>query len=394
VTPTPAPAAALRSDATALDAVAALLGPGPGEAGAGATRTYVVIPSPRAPRYILPVAGRHARGARLRPAARASREVLNRLVIGPALRVGAGHLLPGKLRVPDGTAAGPGLRRHLATLLGQDDVDLAVALGAPRPNRKPVIQVIGADGSTVAWVKVGVDPHTDALVAHEIDALRHHVPAAPVVAPEVLASGEWQGHPLLALGHLPMTEATGDLPLTAAAAQALAGPLTDEGATTGRWWKQLRATADETDPGGPLDRLLDRLEETLGDRVWRFGTWHGDLAPWNATWEGDRLHVWDWERAGGPVPLGLDVVHNRFQVAMLRDGADLAAARSEIARRELPTLSALGYDEDEAPLVVTAYLATLRARYALDERLGPLGPGSRIAAAIDADPTIGAGGPA
>lgn len=381
---------ALRSDATALDAVVALLAPEGTLAGRG--RAYAVLPCPTRPRYLLPTAGRAAGAALIRPAADPRRDVLTRRVLRPALRLGAARLVPGRVRVADGTDADPSLRRHLAALLDRADIDLAVALGAPRPNRKPVIQAIGGDGATVAWVKLGVDDHTDRLVAHETDALTRP-PSDPVVAPRVVAAGSWRGHRLLALAHLEMTETAGDLALTVPVIRAIAGPITHERATASAWWQQMRTSVATpgTDPDGRIGALLDDLDVALGTRSWPFGTWHGDLAPWNATWEGDRLHVWDWERAGGPVPLGLDLVHNRVQVALLRDGADLALTVGTTIASEADALVALGYGPGEVPLVISAYLATLRVRYAEDARTGSLGPGGPIARAIDddADPTFG-----
>ena len=44
---------------------------------------------------------------------------------------------------------------------------MAVALGRPRVNRKPVLQLIDGDGTTVGFGKVGVDDHTDELVRRE-----------------------------------------------------------------------------------------------------------------------------------------------------------------------------------------------------------------------------------
>lgn len=379
----------LRSDATALAAVASLLAPAAG--GAGPSRTYVVLPRTDRPRYIVPTSGRHALGLHLRPGASSRRDGLARRVVGPAIRLGAGRLLPGQVRIADGDDGDPGLRRHLAAVVGRRDIDVAVALGGPRPNRKPVLQVIGADGATVAWVKIGLDAHTDALVTHEIETLTGRRPGPPIVAPDVMASGEWKGHPLLVLAHLPMTEAPGDLDLNAIVVRSIAGSVTQEPVTSGRWWQALRSVAGgpDTDPDGRLGALLDALEPELGGLTWPFGAWHGDLAPWNATWEGDRLHLWDWERATGPVPLGLDLVHNRIQVAMARDGADLRAAVATVTSRDRATLMELGYARDEVPLVVSAYLATLRARYAVDARLGPLGRAAPIAAAIDDDTTLG-----
>ncbi len=303
-----------------------------------------------------------------------------------ALRLGAGRLLPGVVAVADGTDRDPGLRRHLAGLVGHDDVEVAVALGGPRPNRKPVLQVLAPDGATLAWAKLGVDDHTDALVAHEAGALAQR-PAPPVVVPEVLGSGTWQGHRLLVLAHMDLAEGAEHLPLTPEALRAIAGPTTREEATGGGWWQQLRSrTASGVDPHGAVSARLDDLAARLAGRTWPFGRWHGDLAPWNAAWAGDRLQAWDWERSEGPVPLGLDAVHNHLQVALLRDGAALPAACAAAQREVAPLLVALGHDADDVGLVVEAYLATLRVRYAGDARLGDLGPGAPIAAALDAPP--------
>lgn len=374
---------ALRHDDTALDAVAALLAPR--SSTDGRRRPYAVLPRRRRPRYLVPTAGSSAGAAHIRPA-RAGADRLRSRVLPLALRLGAARALPGRLVVADGDDADPSLRRHLAGLVGRDDVEIAVALGAPRPNRKPVVQVV-AGGQTVAWAKLGVDDHTDALVSHEAQALAGRRSGPPVVTPEVVAIDLWRGHPLLVLAHLAMAETAEDLALTADVITAIAGPVNVERARSSRWLATLRAAAaaDGADPSGAVTRRLDALETRLGDRSWPFAAWHGDLAPWNATWAGDELVVWDWERAAAPVPVGLDLVHNRVQTAVLRRGEPLAEAAAEVVRAEAPTLAALGYDGDDVALVVSAYLATLRVRYAEDARHGSLGPGAAIAAALDTD---------
>ncbi len=373
--------AALRSDDTALAAVAALLGP---EDPAGRTeRAYVVLPKRSRPRYLVPVGGRHARGAHIRPGTGGARQAVTRLAVRAALRAGAGRVLPDKVLVDDGDASAPGLRRHLAELLGRADLDLAIALGGPRPNRKPVVQAIGADGATVAWVKLGVDAHTDELVAHEATALQEVADRDPVlVTPPVLAVGTWQGHPLLALAHIEIEESMDDLVVPAAAVAAIAGETVDEDVVASCWWAGLEAAPD---PEGAVARLLDDLRPAVEGRTWPFGRWHGDLAPWNAAWDGARLLAWDWERSTTPVPLGLDLIHNHVQVAVLRDGETVATALDGAAAAARPALVELGLRPDDAPLVARAYAATLRSRYATDALDGPLGPGAPIAAALDSD---------
>lgn len=371
----------LRSDLTALDAIVRLMGPEGGSQ--GSTRRYAVLPSRRRPRYLVPVSGRAGAGAHLRPGTGRG-ATASRAAVRGVLRTGGGRLLPGGIEVTDGTATDPSLRRHLARLVGSDDVEVAVALGAPRPNRKPVIQILAADGTTVGWAKLGADVHTDALVAHETEALALR-PGPPVRVPEVLASDRWHGHPLLVLAHMELHETPGNLRLTADAVRAVAGPITDEPAASSRWWSALRAEAAAgVDPEGAVAARLDELAVALGERRWPFGRWHGDLAPWNASWDGGQLLLWDWERSGGPVPLGLDVVHNLLQVALLRDGADLDAAVAGAHRDAGDLLCELGHRAEDVELVVAAYLAILRVRYAGDAHLGALGPGAPIAAALDA----------
>ncbi len=53
------------------------------------------------------------------------------------------------------TTAIPGLR------------ECGLILGTPRPNRKPVLQLFAADGSTLGFVKVGVSEYTSQLVQTE-----------------------------------------------------------------------------------------------------------------------------------------------------------------------------------------------------------------------------------
>lgn len=373
---------ALRADDTACEAIAILLGPERGAAN-HPVRRYAVLPSPRRPRYLLPTIGRAGAGASLRPGS-GRKAAAARWVVRGMLRTGTTRALPGSVEVVDGTAADPGLRRHLGHLLGRDDLDLAVALGAPRPNRKPVIQVLAADATTVAWAKLGVDAHTDGLVSHEARALA--VPRSdPLIIPEVVATSTWHRHPLLVLAPMDLTEAPGDLELTVPALVALAGAVHDEPATSSAWWRDLRRRAAKgVDPSGAVRTRLDLLAARLGSRSWSFGRWHGDLAPWNATWEDGRLKVWDWERAGGPVPVGLDAVHNHLQVAMLRDGRDLTSALASAPATVGDLLVGLGHSPDDVDLVVEAYLAVLRVRYADDAHLGSLGPGAAVAAALDA----------
>ena len=79
--------AALRSDATALAAVADLLGSS-SDTDEG-RRSYAVLPRASRPRYLVPVDGRHARGAHIRPGTGVA-QAATRVALRGALRLGVG----------------------------------------------------------------------------------------------------------------------------------------------------------------------------------------------------------------------------------------------------------------------------------------------------------------
>ena len=56
------------------------------------------------------------------------------------------------------------LRSHLGDVFGEP-VDLSLGLGTARANRKPVLQVFDARGRSLAFVKIGVTPVTEAAGA-------------------------------------------------------------------------------------------------------------------------------------------------------------------------------------------------------------------------------------
>lgn len=370
----------LEDEAGTVSALTALLD-APG--GGGARRRYAVLPSRSRPRYVVPVGRRHAGAVHVRPAV-GVKGAARRQVVRAALRFGAGRLMPGGLEVADGSATDPGLRRHLADLLDRDDVDVALAIGQPRANRKPVVQVIDGRGATVAWAKIGVDRRTDELVARETEALAAVADRPGLVVPSVVATGTWGGHRLLVLAPIVTDESADDLDPTAEVVRAIAGPTSDHEPTETAWWHDLRR-ASETCPG--LVTRLDRLEPALEGRRWPFGRWHGDLAPWNACWVDGRLAVWDWERSTTGMPLGFDLIHNRVQVDVLRRGVPIGDALAAAASRERPVLGELGYRAEDALLLAAAYGATLRARYAVDAEQGPLGAAAPLAVALDATAT-------
>jgi hypothetical protein len=348
----------LRADDTALDGIRELLGGG--DAG-----RWAVLPSAARPRHLVPLGPPPATAAALTGRA-GDRGLLGRAATGAlarAARWGVASVLPHGRAVTG--SPGPALTDWLADALGAARCTVAVGVGPPRANRKPVLQVLAPDGSTLAWGKVGWDPLTRGLVGDEADVLDRLGGSLGdgVTTPTVRARGAWQGAEVVLTTPLPLgRRPRRDLRPAPDLLRAVAGPpgaLTPWPAAVAR-----RLTALRLDPGlGPVvDRVADRLDAAgvPGAR------WHGDLTPWNVGPVPGGLAVWDWERSAAPVPLGLDAVHASYAVTTLRGGADTTTALATATGDATPALTALGVPEGAVPAVVAAYALELLLRHEAD----------------------------
>jgi hypothetical protein len=369
----------LRVDDTALDQVLDLLGPRHTK-GSPAGQQWAVLPHRAKPRYLVPVRPRRVTAATRLRTSRYRLGQRAESLVGALVRSGAARVYPVQAKVGVGDEHSS-LVEMLRARFDRADLQVAVALGRPRVNRKPVLQLIDGDGTTLAFGKLGVDAHTDELVARESHFLTEHGGARPpLLLPRPLLIEEWRGHQLLVINDLGAgIDGTGMLDLTAATVSAIAalGPTEHAPPLDSTWWTQteerINALPDTTGP--LLERCRDHLHRVLdkvGDQPWPFGTWHGDLARWNAVQRGSSFVVWDWERARGPVPVGLDAVHAHFQPPVLMQGRTGPEAASLALAGAGAILSDLGY-HDAGEAVVAAYLLELRLRLAEDETMGALG---------------------
>jgi hypothetical protein len=305
-------------------------------------------------------------GARGGARARGRGDIARRL-LGAGLRAG---LVQPALRRRVRVERSGSIVARLEEALGVAPLAIGVDVGPPRANRKPVLQVFERGGRTIAWAKVGWNAETAALVRHEGDVLAR-LPAVGmtrVVAPDVLARFAAGGVEVLVTCPLPAPTPGAPLsppPVAAVRDTALLAPADDGTLAGSAWWDGLRGRLD--------DATLEIAERALGDAAVTFAGWHGDLSPWNCWWSGERLCVVDWERAGGPVPLGLDAVHGPFLVARLGGGRATLDALDDAVAVASPVLRELGLASDEAVHSVRiAYLAELAARVAGDGRTGPV----------------------
>ncbi len=361
------------SPSAGLDWLMALLWPEAVAAGSQSGPRYAVISRGGRPKLIVPLDSRRAAAAAIN---RMSGDIgagagLVRRLGGHSLRLGLMQpILRTRWTSPQrGTT--PALEDYLRAALGVDEAALAVTVGPPRPNRKPVIEVFKPDGTTIGFAKVGWNGLTRHLVAREAANLEliDRTAMPDVEAPRVLHLGVWRDLDILVLSPLaqPPEANVRRVPTAHEVGQVttlFTAPDQRLGASPYAIQLDDRIASRSGDDAALLRRALEQACRADGDTAMRFGGWHGDWTPWNMVAASAGLLVWDWERAGGPVPLGLDAVHYFFQSAWLREGAPAEAAIDLALDRSSDVLTALGVPRAHRRSIGLLYLSELFLRYA------------------------------
>jgi Phosphotransferase enzyme family len=336
---------------------------------------FIVVPSERRPKLLLPRRPRRAAAAALRHY-KASATAPQRLAFhGLALTVQSGlaDILPGRISIEAGQgAADEDIARYLAGVLDQQAI-ISLRVGPPRANRKPVLELLTADGGLIGFAKVGVNSLTCELVRAEAAALALLGPAqlTRLDVPRLIHHGQWHGHEVLVQGALsgaaPPTKWAG---LSGAMAE-LAGikGVTWLSADHSPYWRDLwqRLTAcAERDVADVLLRALGYLQPAAATSI-AFGCWHGDWTPWNMAVSGGRALVWDWERFQAGIPIGYDALHYWLQARVNTGSVPQAVAEDAVA--EAPAvLAPFRVPPDTARLIATLYLFEIAVRYVEDRQ--------------------------
>ncbi len=264
--------------------------------------------------YVFPLSGRAAaRALDIYPAQTLKAQAARRL-LALALRLGAGRYILPPVEGMDGA-----LLDHLRAALGRPELVFAISLGVPGPHRKPVLQALTPEGDTVAFIKVGWNAQTRAMVNNEhcaLQTLGKH-PFQHGRLPAVLHFEDWRNLTLLVteplclpLGHAALTELHIDFLLEVAAIGATRAPfaesdffidLNDRLAAIREHIPRYQAVV--------LDRALTILAAHLGDVelpwFWRLG----DFTPWNIGVSGGLITVIDLEYAARNCLPGWDILH-------------------------------------------------------------------------------------
>jgi hypothetical protein len=357
----------------------------PAPAGTPGAQRWAVLPDLRHPRVLVPLASRRAAGEAVRQYSdgMTQRARLAKAAVGLGLRTGAVQWWlgrRGRLVAAAGPVEGGLLGDYLAAALGRADLVAAIVLGPVRPNRKPVVQLLGRDGRPVGYMKVGWNQLTRRLVRAEAERLRRLAAAGPrsFTAPDLLHQGRWRGLDVTVSSALPhrlwrrgRRYALPPVAVTREVAEL--GGVEEAALGESRWWAELqqrlapvrqalaaRPAGAEDHPAGTagaaaLDGTLERLRGLAATRL-AFGSWHGDWGPWNLRTTSGRLLVWDWERSGDGVPLGFDLLHFGYQTALQGLGRPPAAAAAGARDRAAPRLARLGQRPGVEELLLDLYL--------------------------------------
>lgn len=339
--------------------------------GATSSTSWWVVPSLGRARLLVPV-GAPAASVMLVRHGGGPRRLVRTMTAG-VVRSGLARMLP-LPRLSAAQVQGP-LQETLERVLGTS-VTCGLLLGPPRANRKPVLQVFGPNGSTLAFAKVGIDPATAGLVAQEARCLAEVTPAGLrlVQPPPVLHAGRVGDLEVLVLGPLSSSQQAGRQAFPPPPLEAMAevaqcrGTAREALSQTAFWRRAVVERLDDVRDVGTRDRLRDlaaRVEQEHGSSTVVTGSWHGDWAPWNCGRAEDRMQLWDWERFSSEALWGLDLVH--YLAQRVRHGSSERAAqeRELLAAwpRALDRSSGPGPEQD-ALAVLLSYLLALGLRFA------------------------------
>jgi hypothetical protein len=353
--------------------------------------TFAVLPSTSDPRLLVSSQSRRAAATALRQHTNATTRSLWLKAEGMAwaMRLGAGsRIARGRLVVlgEEGYEGALPLKELLGGIFGvpggsgggRSSIELAVRLGPLRPNRKPVIQVLRPDGTVLGYAKVSRTDLTARLVANEGATLSRIAEAGPRTfrVPAVLHSGLWAGMQILVVGPLPRRSAPGtalrgaDARMPVAATRELAelfGADRQALASSPHWRSTLTRIAGLPQPRGiaatSLAEVAGELERRYGDLELPIGSWHGDWTPSNMAGSGKGLCVWDWERSGPGMPVGMDAGHFGFHIARKVSHLAPKPAAAATLRWIPPVLEAMGLEGRHATLMLSLALLEMAVRF-------------------------------
>lgn len=356
-------------------------------------KELIYVPNSDDPRLLIPAGHRRASSSALLrfnhflPIG----DRLRRVLAAGGLRLGAERLLAHRIALIERETAPDSIETYLSGVLGQEVV-VSLGIGLTRATQKPVLQAFHPSGRSLAFVKIGDNPHTRELVRAESGALRklgQHSWTA-LAAPRLMHVGSWHSFEVLVMSTLPvparpaLRRPVSVPPVRSMREVARAFPEGHQLVVTSALMKRLRedvrGIADETTASTyclALDHISARYPHTVLD----FAAWHGDWSPWNMAWRRRRVQLWDWERFETGVPVGMDRIHYVLSALARTEGF---TTRTIVRALGLPSAREYARPSQQDVLGLV-YLAAIVNRYLTSchhEHPGPVQ--ARATAALEA----------
>ena len=353
---------------------------------------YLALPRAANPRLLVPLGSAQAASVALarNHDATSTKARLGRAALGAGLRVGLTQRVADRVDVYADRALSAAerpqhlLTEHLRAMFGRPDLHMAVILGVPRLNRKPVLQVLASDGTVVGYVKAAWNDLTAGLVRNETRVLSHLAASSPTsfVPPAFVAAGPWGDLELIAASALPNAARPDQAQVFDPPMPVIAEIAGLWGRSTARlagseYWAGVRERQSAQAGSEVLDRAVDWVERQVGDTEIDFGAWHGDFTPWNMARLDEATYVWDWERAA-PAPAGLDLLHFLFQTVCRFEKKPPADAIESCSERAATLLTVLDVKPGSLPALWLLYRLELLLRYDEARMAGVLARQSKI----------------
>jgi hypothetical protein len=330
-----------------------------------ATVRYAVIPRLDNAKFLLPLASRKVTAASLLAynALRPPKVRAGRAAVGLLARFGALGLTRAPILSVHAASPELLLSAFLAERLGEPELHAAIGIRPPDPHHKPTLQLFDNHGRPRGYAKIGWNDGTRAMVRAEAATLAD-LPTGNGFppAPRLMVHTQWQGREIAVIEPMPRNVRRIDhqerpRPEAMLAVARRGGPPAAPLPAAG-FVASCRARAAGGD--ARIDTAIDALD---GDLTLEFGDWHGDWVPWNMARHRGGLLVWDWENRSSGVPVGFDLAHQAFQMALSTHGrpaADCAIAVDQALAAHGPALGLT--DPARQRFVADAYLIELWLR--------------------------------
>lgn len=297
----------------------------PAEARGGsesAREEFTLLPSRKAPRWMLPVGDPAATLSGLRiyaPYQRKAQMLKGLLWAATHARLirFAGERIVLQRPFPVDTL--------VYSLTGERQPVYAFSFGAPGPYCKFTIQVMRPNGESLGYMKVPLTIRAANRIRHEEVTLRRlaRISSLQLSVPAVIESGRWQGSYLLFQGPMPggpgrraWTDSHLRFLSKLSRIDALERPGNSISRLVAGEWEVARHRFDPT-WNLAVETTIDWATRRVDDCTIPCSLRHGDFAPWNTRGHEGELKVFDWEAAADREPAIWDEFHFRVQVICL-----------------------------------------------------------------------------